>query len=271
MAKYEEYAEKHDDTLQSEIDDAATQAQDRKENPESFELPERYQGKTVEEIAQMHMNVEQKLSSQGNDLGELRRTVDTFMELQSQSTPEPETPKAEPVTVDDLYDDPDAAVRRVVDEAMSPSADKIAELEAALQVERYNAQLTSLDGKYEGWRVDAGSQEFIDWVQASPARMRIANMAEQRDLSAADDLMGLWYETNGVQGQLADAQRDEQLRNASLESGGPVQTPGVDTFGRADLMNHRIAAKRGDVDSIAYLKSNAEAIAIAYEEGHITD
>jgi hypothetical protein len=270
MANYEDYAEKQDDTLQGEIDKAAEQTQDRKDNS-GFEMPERYQNKTVEEIAQMHMNSEQKLSTQGNDLGELRRTVDTFMELQSQANPEPETPQATPVTVDDLYDDPDAALRRVVQEETAQSSGKIAELEQALQAERYNSQLTSLDGKYEGWRDQAVSTEFVEWVQSSPARVRIAQMAEQHDVSAADDLMSMWYETNNARGSQDAAQRNEQLRNASLETSGSALPDMVDTFSRADLMNHRINAKRGDSDSLAYLKSNAEAIAIAYEEGHITD
>ena len=266
MANYEEYAEKHLDPLQEEITDAQEQAEHREENA-GTELPERFRDKTPEEIAASYVELERKFSQQGNDLGVLRQTVDKFMELQSTQELDEPTPEADPVTVDDIYEDPEAAIRKVVQKETATAQDKIAELEAQLQIERYNAQLDTLDGKYEGWRDVASSEEFRAWVHEQPYRMRMAQMAEAQDITAADGLMGLWYDSKGQAG----AQRQADLRNASLESGGPVQPEMVETFSRAELMNHRVAAKMGDTESIAFLKSNAEAIAIAYEEGHITD
>jgi len=264
MANYEEYAEKHLDPLQEEITNAGENAENRiAEN--SGGLPDRFQGKTPEEIAASYVELERKFSQQGNDLGQLRNTVDRFMELQSEPTPNEPTPEAEPLTVDDIYEDPDAAVRRVVQSETKPQLDKIAELEAALATERYNAQLDTFDGKYEGWKDQAGSPEFIEWVQGSQARQRLAQMAHAQDLSAADDLMGLWYETNNVSQAQASVQRQSDLRNASLESGGAAMPEMQEGFSRADLMDKRIAAKQGDPTASHWLKVNAEAIAIAYE------
>jgi ribosomal protein L29 len=270
MAKYEDYLQKQDE-LEGEIQEAAEDHQERVENPDAANaLPERFRDKTPEEIAASYIELEKRFSQQGNDLGTLRQTVDQFMKLQSEAaTTEPTEPEADPLSVDDIYDNPDEAIRRVVREE---AGSKIEQLERQLAEERFNTQMQGLDAKYPGWREKAQSPEFLEWVQSSPYRARMAQAADvQNDIQAADDLIGMYYELSGAAQQAQEFQRDQQLQQATLESSGPEQPEMVDTFSRADLMNARIAAKRGDQQAITWLNANREAIAIAYEEGHITD
>lgn len=266
MAKYEDYAQK-DDTLDGEITDAQEQSQDRKENP--VEMPERFVGKTAEEIAASFVELEAAYSKQGNDLGTMRQTVDEYVRLQSEAPEIKEPTPAEPVSIDDIYDDPDAAVRRVVKEE---TGDRIAQLEQQLQQERINVQLSGLDTKYPGWKQVAESTDFASWVEANQGRAQLAAQARSNaDVGAVDALMDMWNERTQFATQANEAQRDQDLANASLESASPGQ-PEFDTgFSRSDLLNKRIAAKHGDVEAQAYLTANSEAIHIAYEEGHITD
>lgn len=276
MAKYEDYAAKYNqDNLQDEIEDAGQAAQDRKDNPDNA-IPERFRDKTPEEIAASYVELEAKFSQQGNDLGTLRRTVDEMITLQSQTVdPQIETPKSEPVSVDEIYDNPDEAIRRAVREELGGDhGNRIEQLENQLAQERVNARLSSLDTKHPGWRDLAQTAEFTDWVKGSNYRVRMADAADQhQDVEAAEALLDMYADISGQANAHAEASRDTQLRNASLESGSPApaQHDG-ETFSRQDLLNARIAAKQGNMEADTWLRQNAESIAIAYETpGGIVD
>lgn len=270
MAKYDEYAQKYQDNLEGEIDEAAVESEHRQTDNAGNELPERFRDKSPAEIARSYEELEKAFSRQGNDLGELRRTVDQFMALQSEANSQEETSeKAEPISIDDLYDDTDNSIRRVVREE---AGSRLEQLEQALAEERFNARLESLDSKYEGWREVAESPQFVEWVNSAPYRARIAAEArESMDVDAAETLLSMYYDLNQVSSENNERRRDEQLRQATLESSGPEQPEMVETFSRAELMQKRIAAKQGDPEATTWLKKNQERIAIAYEEGHITD
>ncbi len=49
-------------------------------------LPEKYQGKSLEEVVQMHQEAEKLLGRQSSEVGELRKVVDDYIASQ---TPEP--------------------------------------------------------------------------------------------------------------------------------------------------------------------------------------
>lgn len=42
-------------------------------------LPEKYQGKSIEEVAKMHQEVEKRLSIQGQEIGEVRKLADELI------------------------------------------------------------------------------------------------------------------------------------------------------------------------------------------------
>jgi hypothetical protein len=276
MAKYEDYAKKYgQDKLQDEIEDAGQAAQDRKDNPDNA-IPERFRDKTPEEIAASYVELENKFSQQGNDLGTLRRTVDEMITLQSQNvSPQDETPTSEPVSVDEIYENPDAAIRRAVQEELGgETGNRIEQLEQALAAERTNAKLARLDSKHDGWRTTAESPEFAEWVGKSAYRQRMVDHARSTgDIDAAEDLLDMYSDVAGATADQADAERNVQLSNAGLESGSPAPSQhDGETFSRLDLLNARIAAKQGNMEADTWLRQNAESIAIAYETpGGIVD
>lgn len=265
MAKYEDYV-KGDDALQSEIEDASQASTDRAEADNQPDMPERFQGKSAEEIAQSFVELEAMSSRQANDLGTMRKTVDQLLELQSHSTPEP-TP-VEPISIDDVYDNPTEAITKVAEQAVGS---KIEALEAELAQARYNNELAGLDAKYQGWRADAQSPEFVQWTQSQAYRTRMAVEADRGDITAADSLLEMWYDHKNVDTAAAEAENAQALQHAQLESGGPTAVESEVTFSRAELLNQRILAKRGDQDAVTYMSKNSAAIAKAYEEGRITD
>jgi hypothetical protein len=265
MAKFDDYAK---DEIEEEIGEAAEQDTARKAGqPDAYQLPERFVGKTPEEIAQSYEELSQLSSRQANDLGTMRQTVDNI--LQSNSSQQEPLVEREPISVDDVYDNPGNAIQRGIDE--SPINDRITQLENDLVAARQQTRLTSLDGKFEGWQEIVQSPEFINWAGESPYRTRLVAAANDWDMDAAEDVLTMYTESQNISANRADAEREGQLTNAGLESGTAEVNYGEPTFSRAELLQHRINAKHGIQESVTYMAVNADAIAIAYEGGNITD
>lgn len=267
MAKFSDYVKK-DEELEQEISEAAEQAGDRQSGESS--IPERFRGKSAEEIAASYAELEKAYSRQGNDLGKMRQAMDEFLALQSSGSKSDSTPdeSAKPVTLDDLYEDTDAAIARAVEKH---AGNRVKALEAELARAKLETRVSSLDEKYPGWKEKVQEPEFQNWVLESSYRTRLAQAADGWDLDAAEDLLGLYNEAKGINSAARTAKREKNLRDASLESGASAVPPTEQKFSRTELTKLRTQALRGDPDAQAYLSANAEAIAIAYESGNITN
>src|SRR6056300_929399 len=79
------------------LEETPEQEQPQQE-PES-DIPEKYQGKPLEEIVRMHQEAEKLLGRQSSEVGELRKTVDTY--IQTQLSQQQEAPQK---SEDDDYD-----------------------------------------------------------------------------------------------------------------------------------------------------------------------
>lgn len=269
MAKYEDYAK----DIENEIDDASQQSNQRARDAETGRfIPERFKGKTAEEIAQSYIELEKLNSKQSQDLGQMRKTVDQLLDIQKQaSSPAPEPSK--PVTVDDLYEDTDGILRRVAKEEVSGEVNELRQELNQLRLERKMAQL---DAKFPDWQEQVKASEFNEFVQASPYRQRMYQDADSGDFDAAEEILGMYYELNRredtqEQQTFERQQQQQQLNDALLESGSPAPVQTDETYSRHDLMEARLAAKRGDLKAERWLASHSDAIARAYEEGRIVD
>jgi hypothetical protein len=270
MAKYAEYA-KRNDALSEEIEEAKEATEVRRDVPDS--VRRRFDGKTPEEIMESFASLERKLSEQGQEMGRLRQTADQLIELQLQRQAEPQrqdtTESVEPLTVDELYDNPDEAISRKVEATTKKQLEKIERQLAAAELERARAQL---ENRYKGWEDEVRSPEFMDWVRASSYRQRTIAAADSGDLDAANDLLGDWYERKQSTQEFERKQkRNRQLDDAALETSGPAGLESEVTFSRHELMQKRIQAHRGNLEAQDWLRANANAINLAYEEERITD
>ena len=82
--------------------------------PEST-IPEKYAGKSLEEVIEMHQNAERILGKQGMEVGHQRKLIDSLMSTQQQVT-ETTTPIEEPVPFEDqFYADPANAVNSAIE------------------------------------------------------------------------------------------------------------------------------------------------------------
>ena len=266
MAKFEDYATQTDE-LDNEIANAGQASEER-----TAQVPERFQGKSAEEIAESYVELEKKFSQQGNDLGTMRSQIDQLVrqsEEQSQAAAEQEV-TSDPVDIDALYEDPEAAIERVIEKKMRPQLEAQSQRIAAQETEK---QLALLDGKYEGWRDTVTTPEFQEWTQKSQYRQRMAaGVRESGDIDAANDLLEQYYDTQVRQ---ANTEKKEavarNLKDAQMETGSASFAEPKETYSRVDLLDRRIAAKRGDQKAQRWLQANQGNIQAAYEEGRITD
>lgn len=272
MAKYADYVGKQQ-TVDQELQTVQTNQKTRN-IPDS--VSRRFDGKSLEDVLESYAELEQLKSRQGEDLGKLRKTVDQLLELQSQIVTQPQTQTSvvedAGITTDDLYSDPNAAVGRVVKRESKETADRLARVEQELQRREVELGMQSLEGKYRGWKQEIATPEFLNWIAQSPARQRLAASANAYDFASANDLLELWYEKKGSQAQVIDtAQREQQFRDATLESSSPGTMNVAETYSRGDLQEKRIAAKLGNRQAQRWLDAHAVQISEAYREGRITN
>lgn len=288
MARYEDYikeeSDRHEpvrdeqgrftktDSLIDEIEEAAQQQETREEKPS--EIPDRFSGKSPEEIAQSYVELEKLNSRQAQDLGDMRKQVDHLLELQTSLASKPEsTPEQEPVTMEELYDDPDKAISRIVRKATKTDKDKVEDLEQQIAQARYERAFTQFENAHPDWKDIGESSEFRSWVLDSPYRQRLAGAADVGDLTAADDLLSMYKDVHVKADQ--NAQEDERksaLNAAALEStdnSGTVDT--TETFSRKKLLELQIASKRGDDTARQWLADNDTRIQQAYLDHRVVD
>lgn len=271
MAKYSDYAknEQTPESLETEIAEAGARTEERREEAGSA-LPERFRNKSAEEIAQSYIELEKFNSRQAQDLGKLRKTVDELLELQLRKPEEVDgKPQHKPVAVEDLYEDPDAAIRNV---ARTEVETRVKSLEQELQAERVARARAEFTKQFPTWEDDIKDPAFKNWVLEKPHRVKLAQAADSGAVDAAETLFGTYYDHKEARAKAEEKERRKTAaRAASLETSGAGAPSVEETFSRTALMDKRIAAKRGDRNAQRWLQQNAESIAIAYEEGRIVD
>ncbi len=165
--------------LEPETDDVQ-EAQSGEHSEE--ELPEKYRGKSAADIARMHQEAEKALGRQGNEIGELRKVFDDFVQTSARSNQEPQ--QAAPEEVDYFVDPKTAVDRQIQNHPVLQQAQAVA-------VEMQKAQgVAQLQSKHADLKEVLSSQEFGEWVQASPVRQRLYMEADQgMSVQAADELL----------------------------------------------------------------------------------
>ena len=83
------------------------------EQPLEAELPDKFKGKSVEDIVSSYENLEKELGRKGQEIGELRKLTDGI--LQQQLTTKQSGTEAQEEEETDFFDDPDQAVNKAIE------------------------------------------------------------------------------------------------------------------------------------------------------------
>ena len=200
-----------DEIETNEVNEIQQEAEVEVEQPqEETSLPDKYQGKSLEDIVKMHQEAEKLLGRQSSEVGELRKVVDDYISSQTQSAPQPQHVEPE----DDIDDvtDPQGAVNRAIE-----NHPKIREAEQYTADYKKQSTLAALNNKHPDMQQILSDPKFAEWIKASKIRTQLFVAADQQyDADSADELFTLWKERKTVAQQTAKVEK--QARKQTLKA-----------------------------------------------------
>ena len=227
------------------------------------DIPEKYAGKTMAEVIEMHQNVEQALGKQGAELGEQRKLMQSLIEAQNKVTET--TPLEEPVIQEEnFYDDPVSAVNKAIEN--HPDVIKARE-ERMGNMQKHN--LEALDKAYPDWQKTVQDSSFQKFIGDSETRTEMFRKADSEYRSDLAIELFDWYSKTKITGATKEAQAEEKskIEKAMKKTTGESRSSGDSLNGkkiyrRADLINLQVT----DPNRYATL---ADEIQEAYAEGRV--
>ena len=255
--------EENVDTIENEVDEIQQELEAKVEQPPEPELnlPEKYQGKSLEEVVQMHQEAEKLLGRQSSEVGELRKVVDDYISTQTQP-PAPQQQHVEPEDDIDYFTDPQAAVNRAIE-----NHPKIREAQQYTEQYKKQSSLATLQAKHPDMQDILSDPKFAEWIKASKIRTQLFVAADQQyDADSADELFSLWKERKTVAQQTA--QVEKQARKQTLKAAntgnarGSAEGSRKKVYRRADI----IKLMKNDPDRYQAL---SDEIMAAYAEGRV--
>jgi len=229
--------EKFADLPETAEEAPAEEAPEVEETPESEDdLPEKYQGKSTAEIARMHQELEKRLGQQSQEVGELRRHFDEYVQtsISAQQTSAPEAPVEEDV---DFFADPAKAVARAIEN--HPSLQQAQAVAAEMAKSQALAKLKS---NHPDMDVVLKDSKFKEWVQASEIRTQMYQEADQRyDFAKANELLNLYKERADVVAATKAVEKQAQKNEIKKASTGtarsnPEGTTAKKVYRRRDII-----------------------------------
>jgi uncharacterized protein YihD (DUF1040 family) len=220
------------------VDELQAAQAERQEEAPPPNVPDKYRGKSVEDIVRMHQEAEKLIGKQAQEVGEVRRLADELLKQQLAQKPQAQ-PKEEPEVELDFFEDPKLAVQR----AVSNHPDVLAAKQAASQMKQLQTQ-AMLAKKHPDFADVVRDGDFQEWVKASPLRLNMFAMADsQYDFTAADELISTFKQIRGAkQTQVTDTAkqtRDAQMKTAMVNTAGTGETS-KKVYRRADLIRLRL-------------------------------
>ena len=202
--------------------------------PQEPDIPDKYKGKTAEELVQMHQEAEKLLGRQSSEVGELRKVVDTYIQTQLTDNNQEAPNQVEEV---DFFTDPNKAVDLAIQ-----NHPKIKEAEELTKQYKASTALSELQRKHPDMQQILQDANFAEWIKASPVRTRLFIAADQQyDHESADELFNLWKERQNIVQKTAEVEeiaRKQTVKAAATGNArGSNESAPKKIYRRADIIN----------------------------------
>lgn len=229
----------------------------------AFKVPDKFEGKSLEDVVTSYVNLEKEFGNKSNEVGELRKLTDKILLNQASQGQQPAAYEDinTDVGFDDFIDDPAQAVNRVL--ADNP---RLKKLEDNLAKREADVSQKALLAAHKDANEVVASPEFQTWVAERPVRTRMLQEAHfNHDVDTASDLLDMYKTTRKAATDTAIDERDaiaaRDFKRASVEKGGaPARTKKM--YRRAELIQLKIR------DPQRYEAMSSE-IHKAYAEGRV--
>jgi len=239
------------------------------DNSQGSEIPEKFQGKSLEDVVNMYQNLEKEYGRKGNEVGELRKLTDELLQLEIQqkknATERVATKEEEVLSDDDWFSSPKQATDKYLQK--SSLAQEVQELKEKLTSRDREEAHKAFVEKHPDYMELAQNESFQKFVQDSKYRMDLAQKADQYDYEAANELFDLYKaisHNSGEPEQSGDdkAEKQQARKRATLEGTGNRNKGTKKVYRRADL----IKMKMQDPDRYQAMQ---DEIMQAYAEGRV--
>lgn len=231
------------------------------------DLPEKYRGKSLDEIIRMHQEAEKLIGRQAQEVGEVRKLADSLLKQQLEQKHDKQPSKAQEI---DWFEDPELAVKQAVEN--NPVLKKLQE-EQAKQAQL--VALQTIEKAHPDFMQIGNSEDFQKWVAASKVRTQLFEQASNYDVDSAMELLETYKSLRNIKQQQAETVKaadeslkktEEEVRNKTLKAAA-VQQGGTGestkpVYRRADLIRLRMQ------DPARY-EAMADDILQAYAEGRV--
>jgi hypothetical protein len=227
------------------------------------EIPDKFKGKSVEDILNSYQNLEQQYGRQGNELGELRALADTLIQKNLNESQSQQVQREEQaLTEEEFLENPLHSVRRVVEEALQP-------IKGAIHQTNADNTLQRLQVKHPDVGKIVNDTSFQQWIMSSTPRQDMWLRASNGDFEYADELFTQYKDltqtehekqTEGIQ-----KERERELQAATTVSSGSsadANSSGLPIYKRAELIRLQIQDPQRYADL-------APEIYKAYEQGRV--
>ena len=247
-----------------QLDTQDTVETPEEEQPQQPEVPEKYQGKSVEDLVQMHQELEKFSGKQSTEVGELRKVVDDYIQTQLSTQQAPQQQQYQDDDDDDVdfFVDPKTAVSRAID-----NHPKIKEAQAYTQQYKQQATLAQLKSSHPEMEQILQDPKFAEWIKGSKVRTQLFVQADQQyDYDAAHELFSLWKDRNQVVQQTAQAER--AARKSSVKTASTGNARGTAEGSRRKVYRRADIIKLMRTDPERY-QSMSDELLKAYSEGRV--
>ena len=247
-----------------QLDTQDTVETPKEEQPQQPEVPEKYQGKSVEDLVQMHQELEKFSGKQSTEVGELRKVVDDYIHTQLSVQQAPQQQQQQDDNDDDVdfFVDPKTAVSRAID-----NHPKIKEAQAYTQQYKQQATLAQLKSSHPEMEQILQDPKFAEWIKGSKVRTQLFVQADQQyDYDAANELFSLWKERSQVVQQTAQAERE--ARKSSVKTASTGNARGTAEGSRRKVYRRADIIKLMRTDPERY-QSMSDELLKAYAEGRV--
>jgi len=198
------------------------------------DLPEKFTGKSVEEVAESYKQLEKELGRKNNEVGELRKLTDQYLQQELTKSDDPKT-KNDDLEFDDLVDDP----RKSIESVVNP---QIEEINKKLDAQALAQRQKEFQASYPDYLEVGQSEEFTNWVQGSPYRQRQFTAATNYDFEAAGELLDTFKDQTEALRTAAEegkkAKRAKDLQDSGTVTAGTGESS-QKVWTRAELLEMR--------------------------------
>lgn len=228
------------------------------------DVPDKYRGKSIADIIEMHRNAERELGRKANELHEYKQLSGSIVERQLKQPKSDEVPtqsKAD-IDLDSLLEKPAEVINSILE-----SHPVLKQLQESVQVQQRAAKEDAFFKKYPNAKQIVGTEHFQEWVSASPVRTKMLREAHYNyDFEMGGELLDLYSQIHAV--ALAEATEKRNSDAAKIEG----SARGSSSSGKAKrqkIYSKEQVIKLMQSDPYRYQQLCEGDLGKAFEEGRV--